>query len=68
MIVAEASYEVSDPTINSQVLKIKDAGADLFYSRLDAEAGGAGDQEDRTSSTGSRCTSSTSTRARSAPC
>ena len=32
MIVAEASYEVADPTINSQVLKIKDVGADLFYS------------------------------------
>jgi branched-chain amino acid transport system substrate-binding protein len=32
MIVAEASYEVSDPTIDSQVLKIKDAGADLFFS------------------------------------
>src|SRR6478736_6744044 len=32
MIVAEASYEVTDPTIDSQVLKIKDAGADLFYS------------------------------------
>ena len=32
MIVAEASYEVSDPTINSQILKIKDAGADLFFS------------------------------------
>src|SRR3569833_4312365 len=32
MIVTEASYEVSDPTIDSQVLKIKDAGADLFYS------------------------------------
>src|SRR3989449_1434458 len=32
MIVAEASYEVSDPTIDSQILKIKDAGADLFYS------------------------------------
>ena len=47
MIVAEASYEVSDPTINSQILKIKDAGADLFFSRDDAEAGGAGDQEDR---------------------
>ena len=46
MIVAEASYEVSDPTIDSQVLKIKDAGADLFFSRHDAEAGGAGDQED----------------------
>ena len=33
----------------------------------DAEAGGAGDQEDRTNSTGSRCTSSTSTPPRSAP-
>ncbi len=32
MIVAEASYEVSDPTINSQILKIKSAGADLFFS------------------------------------
>src|SRR6266567_1117237 len=32
MIVAEASYEVSDPTIDSQVLKIKDAGTDLFFS------------------------------------
>ena len=47
MIVAEASYEVSDPTIDSQILKIKDAGADLFFSAIDAEAGGAGDQEDR---------------------
>src|SRR4051794_4309645 len=32
MIVTEASYEVSDPTIDSQILKIKDSGADLFYS------------------------------------
>jgi branched-chain amino acid transport system substrate-binding protein len=32
MIVAEASYEVSDPTIDSQILKIKDAGATLFFS------------------------------------
>src|SRR5476649_778122 len=32
MIVAEASYEVSDPTIDSQILKIKDAGSDLFFS------------------------------------
>ena len=32
MIVAEASYEVSDPTIDSQIIKIKDAGADLFFS------------------------------------
>jgi branched-chain amino acid transport system substrate-binding protein len=31
-IVAEASYEVSDPTIDSQILKLKDAGVDLFFS------------------------------------
>ena len=32
MVVSEASYEVSDPTIDLQILKIKDAGADLFFS------------------------------------
>src|ERR1700739_2297249 len=32
IIVAEASYEVTDPTIDSQILKIRDAGADLFFS------------------------------------
>jgi branched-chain amino acid transport system substrate-binding protein len=32
LIVTEASYEVSDPTVDSQILKIKDAGADLFFS------------------------------------
>ena len=32
MIVSEASYEVSDPTIDSQLLKIKAAGADLLFS------------------------------------
>jgi branched-chain amino acid transport system substrate-binding protein len=32
MVVAEASYEVAGPTIDSQILKIKDAGADLFFS------------------------------------
>ena len=32
MVVAEASYEMTDPTINSQILKLKSAGADLFFS------------------------------------
>src|ERR1700730_9046517 len=32
MVVVEASYEVADPTIDSQILKIKDSGADLFFS------------------------------------
>jgi branched-chain amino acid transport system substrate-binding protein len=32
MIVAETSYEVSDPTVDSQIIKLKDSGADLFFS------------------------------------
>jgi branched-chain amino acid transport system substrate-binding protein len=32
MIVAETSYEVSDPTVDSQILKLKDAGVDLLFS------------------------------------
>ncbi len=31
MIVAEASYELTDPTIDSQLIKLKAAGADLLY-------------------------------------
>jgi branched-chain amino acid transport system substrate-binding protein len=32
MIVAEASYEVTDPTVDSQILKLKSAGADVLFS------------------------------------
>src|SRR6201994_2391911 len=32
LIVAEASYEVSDPTVDSQILKLKSAGVDVFFS------------------------------------
>ncbi|HVV41083.1 MAG TPA: ABC transporter substrate-binding protein [Nitrobacter sp.] len=32
MIVAAASYELTDPTVDSQILKIRDAGADLIFS------------------------------------
>jgi ABC-type branched-subunit amino acid transport system substrate-binding protein len=31
MIVAEASYEVSDPTVDSQILKLKSAGTDVLF-------------------------------------
>jgi branched-chain amino acid transport system substrate-binding protein len=31
MIVAETSYELSDPTIDSQIVQLKSAGADVFY-------------------------------------
>src|ERR1700733_14834990 len=32
MIVADASYEVSDPTVDSQILKLKSAGIDVLFS------------------------------------
>ena len=31
MIVVEASYETSDPTVDSQMVKLKSSGADLFF-------------------------------------
>ena len=32
MIVAESSYEVSDPTVDSQIIKLKSSGADVFFN------------------------------------
>jgi len=32
MIVAEASYEVSDPTVDSQIVTLKGSGADTFFN------------------------------------
>lgn len=32
MIVAEESYEVTDPTIDSQIVNLKGSGADTFYN------------------------------------
>ncbi|PHQ71914.1 MAG: branched-chain amino acid ABC transporter substrate-binding protein [Sneathiella sp.] len=32
MIVAEESYEVTDPTINSQIIKLKSSGANVFFN------------------------------------
>ena len=32
MIVAEASYEVSDPTVDSQIVQLQASGADVFFN------------------------------------
>src|SRR6185295_6336180 len=32
MIVAEASYESTDPSVDSQIVTLKDSGADTFFS------------------------------------
>jgi ABC-type branched-subunit amino acid transport system substrate-binding protein len=39
MIVADASYEVSDPTVDSQIVSLKNSGADIFVT--DASPKGA---------------------------
>jgi ABC-type branched-subunit amino acid transport system substrate-binding protein len=31
-IVKEASYEVADPTVDSQIIQLKDSGADVFFN------------------------------------
>ena len=32
MIIADKSYEVSDPTLDSQIVALKDSGADIFMT------------------------------------
>jgi branched-chain amino acid transport system substrate-binding protein len=32
MVVAEASYEVTDPTVDSQILRLRSAGVDVLFS------------------------------------
>jgi ABC-type branched-subunit amino acid transport system substrate-binding protein len=32
MIIAEKSYEVSDPSVDSQIVALRDSGADIFFS------------------------------------
>ena len=57
MIVAEASYEVTDPTIDSQIVSLKAAGADTLMlfavPRFSAQA-----LKKTAASNGSRCASS----------
>ena len=38
LIVAQASYEVSDPTINSQIVQLKSAGVDTLIEQSSAKA------------------------------
>ena len=57
MIIAEESYETTEPTIDSQIVKLKASGADVLRQHHDAEIRRAGDQEDLPRSAGSRSTS-----------
>ncbi len=66
MIVLEESYETSEPTIDYHIVKLKADRRRCVLQHHHAEVRGAGDQEDRAKSAGSRCTSSTTSRPRSA--
>jgi len=47
MIIAEESYETTEPTIDNHIVKLKATGADVFLNITTPEIRGAGDQEDR---------------------
>ena len=44
-IVQLATYEVTDPTVDSQMIQLKSSGANVFFNITIAEVRGAGDQE-----------------------
>jgi branched-chain amino acid transport system substrate-binding protein len=45
MIVSKISYEVTDPTVDSQMVSLKASGADTFFNITTPEVRRAGDQE-----------------------
>jgi len=56
MIVKEVSYEVADPTVDSQVVQLQASGANVFFNITRTEVRRAGDPQVPTTSAGSRCT------------
>ena len=68
MIVAEESYETTEPTIDDHIVKLQIERRRCVLQYRDAEIRGAGDQEGRRDRAGSRCISSTTSRPRSAAC
>jgi hypothetical protein len=46
-IVAELPYEVTDPTISSQIIDLRAAGADVFFNVTTPKICNASNQEER---------------------
>ncbi|MGY4400292.1 ABC-type branched-subunit amino acid transport system substrate-binding protein [Bradyrhizobium sp. USDA 3315] len=65
MIVAEDSYEVTEPTIDSHIVRLKASGADVFFNITTPKFARRRSRR-MPSSAGSRCTSSTTSPDRSA--
>ena len=67
LVTAKASYEVTDPTVDSQIIQIKNSGATVFFN--DAAPRPRRRQSARSpTSAGSRRTSSPTFRPRSRRC
>ena len=66
MIITEESYEISEPTIDTHIVKLKAAGADVLLIVCDAEIRARRPSRRPPRSTGSRCRSSPTSRPRSA--
>ena len=64
-IVKHVTYEATDPTVDSQIIQLKDSGANVFFNIADAQGRRPGRSARRPRSTGSRRTTSTTSRPRS---
>ena len=67
MIVSEQTYEVTDPTVDSQVIALQGSGADTFINITTPKFGAQAVRKAWTRA-GSPCTSSTTSAPRSARC
>src|SRR5829696_7804510 len=67
MVVAEVPYEPADPTVDSQMVRLKASGADVFFNVTRRNSPPRRSRR-RPRSGGSRSTSSTTSRSRSARC
>ena len=65
-IVKIVTYEVTDPTVDSQIIQLKDSGANVFFNISTPEVRRAGASARRPTSAGSRRSTSTTSRPRSA--
>ena len=64
-IVKHVTYEVTDPTVDSQIIQLKDSGANVFFN-IATPSPPPRRSARRPTSAGSRCTTSTTCRPRSA--
>ena len=55
MVIKEVSYEVSEPTVDSQIVTLQGSGADVFLIAATVESRRPGDPQGLMTSAGRRC-------------